>query len=87
MARTFPIKILVIGNRGYVGSCLTKIIDKSLFDYSGIDRGFFDENLSEPEFRSIENSFSQQTKDVANVGEDDEGILAAKSFAYRRETS
>lgn len=71
MAQTFPINLLVIGNRGYVGSSLTKALDKSLFNYSGIDKGYFDENISELEFSKIENYFSQQTKDVATIIQDD----------------
>jgi len=57
-------KVLVTGDRGYIGSVLVgKLIDQG-FDVVGLDTGFFDDNIAT---RSVLPKYKQVNKDIREV--------------------
>ena len=60
-------KILVTGDRGYIGSVLVKILENKGYSIVGYDCGFFSNNLLE----SYSNNYSKITKDIRDIKIDD----------------
>ncbi|MCK4902405.1 MAG: NAD(P)-dependent oxidoreductase [Thermoplasmatales archaeon] len=59
--------ILVTGNRGYVGSILTKLLIEKGYEVTGLDANFYKEcNFDEEEF-----GINQIDKDIRNISKDD----------------
>jgi nucleoside-diphosphate-sugar epimerase len=60
-------KILVTGDRGYIGSVLVKILENKGYSIVGYDCGFFNENLLE----TYSNNYLKITKDLRDIKIDD----------------
>lgn len=58
-------KVLVTGDRGYIGSVLVGKLIKSGYDVVGLDAGFFDDKLL---FKNPAVKYRQVTKDIRNIG-------------------
>jgi nucleoside-diphosphate-sugar epimerase len=56
-------KILVTGDRGYIGSVLVKILQKKGYSVVGYDSGFFDSNLLE----NFNTKYLKITKDLRDI--------------------
>ena len=71
-------KILVTGNRGYIGSVLTEVLTAKGYEVVGFDTGFYEENFLTPA-----SAVSRQIiKDIRNVSlEDVQGIDAIVHLA------
>ncbi len=71
-------KVLVTGNKGYIGTVLTKTLCDASYDVSGLDIDYF----RDCELESFDQSIPQVTKDIREVGaEDVEGIDAVIHLA------
>jgi nucleoside-diphosphate-sugar epimerase len=56
-------KIMVTGDRGYIGTILVPILQKKSYDVIGYDSGYFSENLLE----EINEDYLQITKDIRDI--------------------
>ena len=59
-------KILVTGDRGYIGSVLVKILQNKGYSVVGYDSGFFETNLLE----NLESQYYKITKDLNSLDTD-----------------
>lgn len=76
--KTLTMKIFLTGNRGYIGSVLTEILQAKGHDVVGFDTGFYEENFLAP----VAQPLRQIKKDVREVvAEDLEGIDAVIHLA------
>lgn len=67
-------KVLVTGDRGYIGSVLVRLLLKKKYEVVGLDSDFFKNNLA---FRVPEPKYKKITKDIRDIKEKDlEGIEA-----------
>ena len=55
-------KILVTGDRGYIGSILVPILIKKNYEVLGFDIGYFEDCLEE-----CENSYKKIIKDIRDI--------------------
>jgi nucleoside-diphosphate-sugar epimerase len=60
-------KIMVTGDRGYIGTILVPILQKKSYDVIGYDSGYFSENLLE----EINEDYLQITKDIRDITKED----------------
>ena len=60
-------KIMVTGDRGYIGTILVPILQKKSYDVIGYDSGYFSENLLE----EINEDYLQITKDIRDITRED----------------
>jgi nucleoside-diphosphate-sugar epimerase len=64
-------KILVTGDRGYIGSVLVPMLKRKNYDVVGYDSGYFSENIIE----EFDENYPQITKDLRDIGiQDLEGV-------------
>ena len=56
-------KVLVTGNKGYIGSILTQRLKELGFDVIGLDICYYADNLIAPEF----DSYQSIRKDIRNI--------------------
>lgn len=68
MTRGRPVRVLVTGNQGYVGSVLVPLLVERGYDVIGLDAGFYADDLLEPVAAGPR---VQLSKDVRDVCEDD----------------
>ena len=68
-------KLLVTGDRGYIGSVLAELLMKKGYEVVGLDSGYFAENLVD----KISDNYQKITKDIRDISRDDllgiEGII------------
>jgi len=68
-------KLLVTGDRGYIGSVLAELLMKKGYEVVGLDSGYFSENLVD----KISDNYQKITKDIRDISRDDlqgvEGII------------
>ena len=68
-------KLLVTGDRGYIGSVLAELLMKKGYEVVGLDSGYFSENLVD----KISDNYQQITKDIRDISRNDlkgiEGII------------
>ena len=68
-------KLLVTGDRGYIGSVLVEILKNKGYEVIGFDSGYFSENLVD----KISDNYQQITKDIRDISRNDlkgiEGII------------
>jgi len=60
-------KILVTGDRGYIGTVLIPILIEKGYEVIGFDSGYFSEN----KFGELETNYKKQTKDLRDLNLDD----------------
>ena len=68
-------KLLVTGDRGYIGSVLAELLMKKGHEVVGLDSGYFSENLVD----KISDNYQKITKDIRDISTDDllgiEGVI------------
>ena len=60
-------KILITGNKGYIGSVLVPMLIKKGYEIVGYDSGYFSENLLE----DFDDNYTQITKDIRDIDKED----------------
>jgi len=60
-------KIMVTGDRGYIGAVIVPILIKKGYEVVGLDSGFFTENI----LKSYDESYFKITKDIRDINEQD----------------
>ena len=56
-------KLLVTGDRGYIGSVLVEILKNKGYEVIGLDSGYFSENLVD----KVSDDYQQITKDIRDI--------------------
>ena len=69
-------KIMVTGDRGYIGSVLVQILIEKGYEVVGLDSGFFSGNLLE-EFNP---KYSNITKDIRDIKNTDLMVFSSKNI-------
>ena len=60
-------KVLVTGNKGYIGTVLTKILREKSYDVTGYDTDYY----AGSEIDEFDSPFSQILKDIRNISLED----------------